>query len=162
MKTIELTQGYTALIDDADYDMINKHKWCAVKYRHYVYAVRKVNKKMVPMHRIILNIADPKVFVDHKDGNGINNQRNNIRICSNAQNQHNQRPRKKRTSKYIGVCAVHRFHYKYWRAHIRVNNKSIQLADFPFTEEGELMAAKKRDEAVKKYHGEFGRLNFPE
>ena len=100
MKTIELTQGYIALVDDADFDRVSAHKWYANvdRRRGKVYAYRKTHgphdkRKSIYLHRVLLGVSDPKVRVDHDDGNGLNNQRYNLRPCTNGQNNMNQQKR---------------------------------------------------------------------
>lgn len=152
MKTILLTQGKIALVDDADYDWLNQWKWNAHKEGNAYYAersIRKPSRKMIRMHRIIMDVPI-HLFVDHKDHNGLNNQRANLRICTKHQNQMNMIC--KRTIKYVGV-----YHYKgYIRAQIRHLGKCHFLGTY-MTEED---AARARDAAAKLYRGEFANLNF--
>ena len=92
MKEIPLTMGEVALIDDEDYEEVSKYKWSVSKNSKILYAVTRVgeigNKKRVSLHRFIMNYKG-KLYVDHKDGNGLNNCRNNLRLCTNQQNQWN-------------------------------------------------------------------------
>lgn len=119
------------------------------------------------MHRMILN-PPQNLFVDHKDRNGLNNQRDNLRICTASQNQKNKIATG--VSKYLGV-SIHKNKHKiylkkkklyliyineYWIAHINVNGKSIHLGLF----KDEIEAAKAYNKAAKKYHGDFARLNI--
>lgn len=96
MKKIKLTQGKYALVDDEDYEELNKYKWCANNKKCTYYALRNVydketkNTRTLFMHRIILNTKKGEI-VDHIDGNGLNNQRNNIRICTYSENNINRR-----------------------------------------------------------------------
>ena len=100
MKKIPLTQGKFALIDDKDFELVSKYKWCACKIYNTFYAVTSVSKPdnriaKIYMHRLILN--PPAGFgVDHRDINGLNNRRYNLRPCNRTQNAQNQRPQKKR------------------------------------------------------------------
>jgi hypothetical protein len=89
MKTIELTQGLVAIIDDIDFEEIALKKWCAVKNRNVWYAVNGKGEKKMFMHRLILR-ATKGQKVDHRDGNGLNNQRANIRLASASQNGANR------------------------------------------------------------------------
>ena len=157
MKKIPLTMGKHALVDDEDYEELMKHEWrCATR----CYAVRWVyiegKRTLIWMHRVILGLVkgDSKE-TDHIDGDGLNNQRHNLRAGTHKQNGHNLRPRKKQgTSRYKGVC-WHKI-YKRWLASIGVNNKKINLGYF----DDEKEAALAYDEAARKYHGEFARCNF--
>jgi len=150
MKEIKLTQGFVTQVDDEDYEYLNQWKWCTQKDRNNYYAVRSIKKKLKKMSRIIINAPDG-MQVDHIDHNGLNNQKYNLRICTNSQNCMNRRPYGK--SKYLGVVIDKG---KYIRARIKVNGKLINLGTFE-TEEN---AAKIRDEASIKYFGEFANLNL--
>ena len=110
MKEIKLTQGKVALVDDEDFDFLNQWKWCAHKDGNNFYAVRvdysngRANKKFLSMHRVLLGLTDPKIFPDHKDGDGLNNQRYNLRIATPSQNVINSKTSgKDKTSIYRGV-----------------------------------------------------------
>lgn len=156
MKVILLNKGYTCLVDDSDYEYLNKFKWSVVKYKNGTYAVRCIwnNKKtvLILMHRQILNVTNRKILVDHKDHNGLNNQKNNIRLCTNSQNQKNKKPRG--TSMYLGV-SYSNIRMK-WVAQININGKQKGLGRF----DCEIDAAKKYDEYALLYHKEFANLNF--
>lgn len=162
MKEIKLTQSLVAFVDDTDFDYINKFKWHAIKACNNFYAGSCVGGKRgnVRMHRLILNQYDPTIHIDHKDGNGLNNQRDNIRICTHAQNQHNRGANRNSRSKYVGVAFSTRRGEKRWLASIKIDNKQKSLGIFPYTAEGEILAAKARDKAAIGLYGEFARLNF--
>lgn len=155
MKEIKLTQGKVALVDDADYEELSKHNWCANKGRITFYAGRGVKIKgkhvTIPMHRVIMKT--PKgMDTDHIDGNGLNNQRENLRICTHAENSINRGKCKSNTSGYKGVS----WHGggKKWLSKIRVKRKQINLGIFLTKEE----AYKAYCEGAKKYHGEFSNV----
>lgn len=120
MKEIPLTQGYTTLVDDEDYEELSKHKWTAAVRKHTVYAIRyiRIGGKTVCflMHRVLVN-AVPDMKVDHKNHNGLDNQRHNIRECTESQNQQNRT--------HAGVFwdkVLHR-----WRARIGIDGKMRYL-----------------------------------
>jgi hypothetical protein len=103
MKEIQLTQGLKALVDDNDYEEFNKYKWYAHKGGNTFYVERhmKGNHKIkILMHRAIMNV-NVGMFVDHIDGNGLNNCKSNLRIVTTRQNLQNRHSDK--TSKYVGV-----------------------------------------------------------
>ena len=159
MKKIPLTQGQFALVDDEDFEKLNKHKWSAYKDRNTFYTISNlrlgVNRRTtIKMHRIVLGLTDSSIFVDHIDGNGLNNQKSNLRKVTHAENLRNLKAKKNCKSKYKGVT----FHTvnKKWIARISINNKRIHLGSFV----DEIEAAKAYDEASKIHHGEFGSLNF--
>lgn len=163
MKEITLSMGQVALVDDSDYEMLSKYKWHVLRHkdgRFYAFSCLGKHRGRVSMHRYILGLNRSSIVVDHRDGNGLNNQRYNIRTCTRSQNQMNSKKRAGCSSKYIGVNRKNDRKWVYWRATIRINGKGKELGYFPFTEEGEIQAAKLRDEAAKKYHGEFAKLNF--
>ena len=100
---IKLTQGKIALIDAADYTLVKDYNWCAVNTHNLWYAVgrQKGSRKQVKMHRLLLGITNSKILVDHKDGDGLNNTRENIRVATSSQNGANRNSTGK--SKYLGV-----------------------------------------------------------
>lgn len=158
MKLIPLTQGKFAKVDDKDYARVAQFKWCAHKHRGNWYARRGVrigNKvKGIKMHRFIV-AAPSDVDVDHRDLDGLNNQRSNIRTCSNGQNALNKRKQDgKFTSRFKGVSR--RENTSKWRAAINVSGVRVRLGTFVT----ERAAAEAYDLAAQKYHGEFARLNF--
>jgi hypothetical protein len=144
------------LVDDEDYDELIKHKWSVIKSRNNYYATRFIHssKFTMKMHRQVMNVTDPKILVDHKDHNGLNCQKSNMRVCTVSENCRNQRARKGSSSKYIGV-----HFYKprsKWNAKISINGKIKHLGYFSNEED----AARARDEASKEHYGEFANLNF--
>ena len=154
MKEIKLTQGKVALVDDEDFKYLNQWKWFANKLRNTYYAIRNdKNRKSatVYMHREIL-ITPELLEIDHRDRNGLNNQKFNLRICTRRQNAFNNKPVDS-ISEFIGVSYIKG---KYIRAYIRHENKQIHLGLF----KSEYEAAKAYDMAAKKYRGEFANLNF--
>lgn len=165
MKMIALTQDKVALVDDEDYDLLTKHKWCAVKQKHKHgfnwYAARQiarltpaVNRQVTLfMHREIMNI-DKRYDVDHRDNNGLNNQRSNLRQATRNQNLQNQPKTVGSNSQFKGVCWHKRD--KRWRAQISINKHVIHLGNF----KDEIEAAKTYDSAAKHYFGEFALTNF--
>lgn len=156
MKQILLTQGRVALVDDANYERLNKYKWHTKTYPHLFYAIRTIGTPVCRhnecMHRIILGLRPGDgLQCDHVDGDGLNNQRSNLRVCSRNENQYNRRKRSPGSSKYKGV----RRDRRWWRVDIQVNKKSIYLGRF----DSELMAALAYDEAAKKYFKGFALTN---
>ena len=97
------------------------------------------------------------LLVDHRNGDGLDNRRDNLRLATHSENMMN-RPKIKSptTSRFVGVYFDKA--RRLWVARIHLNGKCIWLGRFAT----EIEAAKAYDEAAKKYHGEFARLNFPE
>jgi hypothetical protein len=149
MKTIELTQGKYAMVSDADYDYLNQWKWFAV-YCDGWYAARKEGTHTIYMHRQIMS-APRRMQVDHKNGDGLDNRRVNLRVCVIAENQRNSRRRRDNRTGYKGVSP---YRGKY-RAQIQVNGKNIYLGCFPTPER----AAIAYDLAAETHYGMFARLN---
>ena len=145
-------------VDDADFEHLNQWKWYVSAEKHTAYARRQKRanglRKDVSMHREIL-LPPKNITVDHIDGNGLNNQRSNLRLATNSENQRNRAIQSNNTSGYIGV--FWRKRESMWIAVIESCGKKhhIILSHDP------IIAAKARDAAAIKYHGEFARLNFP-
>jgi hypothetical protein len=156
-QTITLTRGYVTIVNDADYEELSKHEWYAKVSPSTVYAARSVRIngvwKTVRMHREIVG-AKPGEEVDHINHNGLDNRRENLRICSRFQNQGNQRRRQEASSQYKGV------HWKKaagrWRAQISHNGSRRHLGYFT----DEVEAAKAYDEAALSQWGEYAKTNF--
>lgn len=162
-REIPLSRGRVALVDDADYDWLMQWKWAYGPNSHEGtgYAVRTVRTPIegikggftsttIRMHRLILQ-ATEGVEVDHIDGNGLNNTRANLRICTGKQNRRNKPKRQGCASTHKGVTP-----WKgRWMSRIVIDYKTIYLGLFT----SELDAARAYNEAALKYHGEFARLN---
>lgn len=167
MKQIDLRHGYFALVDDEDYNLVAELAWFPLKRRTrnggdcIVYAAHNMprgtrrggGRKCVLMHRVILGLRSDELLVDHLNSNGLDNRRCNLRICSHTENMRNRRLHVNNSSGYKGVYA--RDSGK-WIANIHVDRKQIHLGTFDSREE----AAEAYDDAARKYHGEFARLNF--
>lgn len=146
MKKIKLTQGKFALVDDDDFVFLSQWKWC--------FHVRYARRKHILMHRLIMGLSDPKICIDHKNGNGLDNQRRNLRIASRSQNSMNRKSRKGSRSRFKGVDF--RLERNKWRAIICVDKKPKYLGLF----DSEIEAAKKYNFFAIKFHKEFARLNL--
>ena len=158
MKEIPLTQGKVALVDDADFERLSQWKWSAQKTRSYWYAKRNTSrqtgKRIVYMH---VEIMQPPtgVKIDHKDHDGLNNQRYNLRYSTHAENVHNRKNQRGNKSGYKGVHWNKR--KGKWQATVTVNYHQIYLGLFTRAED----AARAYDRAARTHHGEFAYLNFP-
>jgi len=160
--------GKFALVDDEDYDELIKYRWFGIyaKVSSNIYVVKntRINDKWTNrrIHQIIMQPKKGEI-IDHIDGNTLNNQKSNLRICTHQQNSSNKRKYKNGSSKYKGVTLdkSHKGENKYykWQVRIQINKKAITLGRFPYTPEGEIEAALCYNEGAKKYFGEFARLN---
>lgn len=158
--------GKFAAVDDEDYDYLIQWEWFVVIAKSTCYASRIEDGKRISMHRAIMNPTSKKL-VDHKDRNGLNNQKSNLRVCTHSQNQYNKTSVFNSSSKYLGVSVLNQRNphdkkvYKYWRAQInnRLGHTHI-ISKFPYNEWGEIEAAIAYNEAAKYYYGEFANLNI--
>jgi hypothetical protein len=153
MKKIPLTQGQVAIVDDSDYELLSQHKWYAHKSGKTFYAERFFQKKTYSMHRIIMKVPSEKE-VDHKNGNGLDNRKDNLRLCTRAENCRNKRSTNK-SSRYLGVSWNAKD--KRFRAQTEKDGIRYYLGQFMNEED----AAKTYDAKVNELFGSFARLNFP-
>ena len=126
-RTIPLTKGLFAIVDDEDLEELNKFKWCVTFNGAKYYACRMPSRKLgkrkvILMHRQLTN-APPGMDVDHINGNPLDNRRENLRVCSHADNQKNTNRRSRNKSGYKGVTPSG----KRWRARIAFDSQQIEL-----------------------------------
>jgi hypothetical protein len=154
MKEIPLTQGKVALVDDDMFDYLSQFHW---HYHKRGYATSHVGKVpfrfMIRMHREIMKPPEG-MQIDHINGDKLDNRRVNLRVCTNAENQHNLKLRSTNSSGFKGVHWDKTAHK--WVTRIRVYPDRIFLGNFV----NPIDAAKAYDEAAHKYYGEFARTNF--
>lgn len=157
---IPLTQGKVALVDEIDFERLNKLKWAAQKDTDTFYAVKtiaptKTRKGFaIKMHRLILDC--PKgMQIDHRDNNGLNNTRSNLRICTASQNQMNRRKLMKNASSIYKGVSWHK-KQKRWHARIVVNGTLHHLGSFTIEKEAGLAY----DRTASEWFGEYANVNF--
>lgn len=162
MKTIPLTRGKVAVVDDADYAKVSTAKWSAnpTQTPGKFYAALKSNggngkNTTVYMHRLIVD-AKPGEEVDHKNNDGLNNQRSNLRVCTRTQNEWNKGLGRNNKSGYFGVYRGPTF--QRWRSQVIVGRKLISFGYYDTAEE----AARAYDARIKEFRGPFAVLNFPD
>jgi hypothetical protein len=156
-RKIKLSQGKYAIVDAEDYPKLAEDDWQYYENKSKnCYVVRMEVRKIAYMHRVIMN-APAGYFVDHRNHNGLDNRKSNLRLATPAENTHNKRKTKRATtSKYKGVSL--RKNENKWVSHIDYQGRRIHLGFF----KDEAEAAKTYDKAAKKFHGEFASLNFNE
>jgi hypothetical protein len=152
---VSLTQGRIAIIDDEDWDLIKDYKWFAFKMCNTYYAVTNYYKedrsrKLLLMHRLILD-AQPGQRIDHKNRNGCDNRKENLRFASVAENAMNKESHTG-TSIYKGVC----WDRGKWKSSIATGRKSFHLGRFVSEKE----AAKAYDKKAIELFGDFAKLNI--
>lgn len=153
---IPLTQGKFAIIDEEDADLVVPHRWYAQPHRRTIYVKRSKTSgnhtKWVYLHREIMG-NPPGVQVDHRNGDGLDNRRSNLRLATNTQNHGNMRLRKTSRTGFKGVRKLRTC----FSASIFVDGKTVRLGTFSSVEE----AANAYDDAAREAWGEFACLNFP-
>lgn len=153
-RAIPLTRGQFATVDEADFEAITALTWYAGKNGYAACDLRRDGKRIrLTMHRYLLN-APAGSYVDHINGNKLDNRRENLRLCTNQENLRNAGRSKANTSGFKGV-SYDKPRDK-WAAYICPNGSKIFLGRFANAE----AAARAYDEAALKYHGDFARLNF--
>ncbi len=166
MKEIKLTKGLIAIVDDCDFDLLIRFYWNAQQHPNTYYATRGFyiatssgcKHYAVLMHRQILGL-DPEDSrdVDHINKYGLDNRRENLRICSRSENMYNQGIRSNNSSGFKGVYFYKEHRYaRPWQAFITVAKRRKHIGYFASA----LEAAIAYDENALKLHGEFASLNF--
>jgi hypothetical protein len=158
-RRIYLGENEWTILDQQDYYRFAHLKWCLwVNHgKHYAACNITINSQhstIIMLHRMIMN-APRGIFVDHKNGYSLDNHRSNLRLATRSQNMCNRPKTKSKTlSMFIGVSVDKR--NGHYTAKIQNHGKGIYLGSF----KTEIDAARAHDEAAKKYHGDFARLNF--
>lgn len=146
---IKLTRGKVATIDDDDHALIAGRRWEATKSKSESWYARSPGGEAgswVLMHRLILGLTDPATLVDHRDGDGLNNRRGNIRPCTRAQNMQNAKVHANSSSGVKGVM----WEKRGWRVVIRVNGVRHRRWFSDFDE-----ACRAAEKLRRELHGDF-------
>lgn len=148
-------------IDAQDADLFHAHKWYILVQKRpngtqKRYLMRKDGKATVYFHREALGVTERATDVDHKDGDGLNNSRENIRVCTRRQNKYNGGSYHGSSSRHKGVSWDN--HHGRWLCRYTINRRSVQVGYFDDEDE----AGRAYDKAVRELHGAFFHPNFPE
>lgn len=163
MKEIELTKGFKTFVDDDDYEWLSANKWhSSIGYAGR--AGKRVDcwrQSHIFMHREVLKrhfgwTCLDGFYVDHINGNRSDNRKENLRRCTNQQNQFNTNKHKRNTSGYKGVSW--NIVDKKWQVYLKTKDKVHFLGQFHDVKK----AAEAYDKAAIKIHGEFSNINFKE
>ena len=166
---ISLTRGLIALFDDEDFELVNSFKWHANRGRSlnevwYAYAclgkaqAMQFGKRHLGLHRLLMDFPKAPLMVDHINGNGLDNRRENLRIVNASQNQMNRVGNPRRTNKYSKHKGVTwRSKNKTWQVSICAYGVHRHIGYFA----DEVEAALAYDREAILHHGEFALLNFP-
>lgn len=153
---VPLTRGYEAIIDAEDVPLVEGFNWWASPGKNTFYAARSGktqpdgSRPYIAMHRQIMR--EPPMFVDHRDGNGLNNRQVNLRVATNGQNKQNSAINRNNTSGFKGVHL--RSDFSKWVARIEANGKRVTIGSYATPEE----AAAAYADASVRLHGDFGRI----
>lgn len=153
---VELPRGMVALVDADDLELVQQYRWCVRTHRprRTSYAVTCIRRPggrwaMLRMHRLLLGLTDSGVHVDHTNRDGLDNRRENLRICSPSENQWNRDKNRNNTSGYKGV-SWHNVGGK-WMARLQAHGKNHYLGLFTTAAEAHLAYCLAADEL----HGKF-------
>lgn len=154
--SIPLTQGMSAQVDAADAALVSGFKWQAAHHngRWYTQAAVPGRRGPISMHRLLMG-PGKGLMVDHVNGDGLDNRRSNMRVCTHTENMWNQRVQQteRKISRFKGVTWKARG--KPWGAAIQQNGARLFIGSYRTEEE----AARAYDAAAKVFHGRFACTN---
>ncbi len=152
-KRVELTRGFYALVDAEDFERVSKHSWCILDLRksrkNLIYAQSRIKNRINYLHRFVLGLkaAKERIFVDHKDGDGLNCRKYNLHQRTDAQNKRNRRGLSAHNTS--GETNIHRDKRRgLWKAEIQVDSNKVNIGRFPT-----IKAAKQAVIEAKAAHG---------
>jgi hypothetical protein len=162
MKLLPLTKDKFALVDDDDYYWLSQWNWFAVEIKNTWYARRSKKKGVlrsnekyeIYLHRIVMRCSNIDFVIDHLDKNGLNNQKENLRICTKSENNKHTSSHKNSSSQYLGVS--YDKNRNKWSANLMNNGKKILFKRY----NTEIEAAKAYDITAKTQFGVYANLNF--
>ena len=139
-----------ALIDTEDIDKVKNIKWHRSDLQRNTYYCISNDKEYKRLHRLILGITDPSIFIDHINHDGLDNRKQNLRICNNQENLRNSLTPKNNKSGCKGVYWSK--DQNKWTVQVTIDNKTKYIGRYSDYNE----AIEARNKAVEKYYGEFG------
>jgi len=158
MKTIPLTRNHFAIVNDADYPSLSIHKWSLTvgpTGKKYAHRRRKKSdgpgsKSLISMHRVIMGVQNQStnIVVDHMNGDGLDNRRENMRLCKPGENSKNIQSVWGKS----GVRGISQTKSGKWRARIRCDLKLIEVGTFDTERDASIAYGF----ASRVFHGEFG------
>ncbi len=149
---INIGQGRVALVDDTDIERVRPHNWFLTKNGKQCYAKARIDKRFVYLHRFIFG-AETGQRLDHRNLDGLDCRRENLRLATNSQNLGNTRKISGTSSRFKGVSYSKQI--RSWEAHIGKNGRHLFLGHF----NDEETAARAYNEAARDHFGEFALLN---
>ena len=151
MKTIPLTKGYSTIVDDDDYEELSKYSWALHVRNKKSYARTTIwnhNKRThVLMHRMILNHSGKESFVDHVNGDSLDNRRDNLRLCTHQENCMNRKPQ---SNSATGINGVTKYKDGY-RVIITFQGKAYWIGYAKTIDQGREMRRVKEEELFKEF-----------
>jgi hypothetical protein len=141
------------LIDEDDLSIIQAYRWTSTTNGSKTFYASSMPDGIL-MHRLILGTIGKPVATDHINGNGLDNPRCNLRICTKAENNRNIGPKSNNSTGFKGVQFRRENLTKSWRVRVRVNGKENQIGYFSTPEEAHAAYC----EAAKRLHGKFARF----
>ena len=150
-KLIPLSDDKLTIIDLDDYDKVKHLNWKAIKGHSTFYVHSNANKKIISMHRLIMGVYKPEQIIDHKNRDGLDNRKSNLRIATKQQNNCNAAVHKNSKHGMKGVT----YKGKNWEASITINYENVYLGTFHTIFD----AAIAYDNAALEHFGEFALTN---
>jgi hypothetical protein len=156
MKEVLLTQGFVTVVDDEDFDRVNQFRWVVLKNKNNCYAWSRQPHPGKKTYLQNFLMHPPSGFlVDHINRNGLDNRKQNLRICTPRQNTHNRPSHGKLSYKGVVFCKSKKNPYM---VRLHADKQWTYLGCFPTAE----LAAEAYDRKAFELYGEFAYLNFPD
>lgn len=154
ITSVALNKNKLAIIDGGDSQLVQGYVWYEMPVRDTSYAATAINGRTVYMHRLIMS-APTGIEVDHKNGDGLDNRRCNLRLATHQENLANQKLSRANTSGYKGVVLQKS---GTWRAQAKHSGKMYNLGSYHKIED----AARAYDLFMRERFGAYAKVNFPD